>query len=39
MKAGANRMWKNMDDWPDGVDSPISKEVWAFITAANSAKV
>ncbi|NOX95927.1 MAG: MerR family transcriptional regulator [Alphaproteobacteria bacterium] len=38
MKAGANRLWEDMDNWPEGVESPISKEVWAFISAANSAK-
>ncbi len=38
MKAGTNRMWEDMDNWPEGVESPISKEVWTFIVAANSAK-
>jgi DNA-binding transcriptional MerR regulator len=32
MKAGARRLWANMDDWSGEVDSPISKEVWAFMT-------
>lgn len=37
LKDGMNRMYDNLDDWPeDGPEAPFSKEVWAFIQAAGS---
>lgn len=35
MTAGAANLWDNMDSWPDGVESPFSKQVWEFIKSAS----
>ena len=32
MMAGAGKLWERMDEWEGEVDSPISKEVWAFMS-------
>ncbi|MBL4640051.1 MAG: MerR family transcriptional regulator [Kordiimonadaceae bacterium] len=38
LKNSAGRLYDNMDDWPEGApEAPFSKEVWAFIRAAERA--
>lgn len=37
MKAGTANLWNNMDSWPEGAQSPFSKEVWDFVKEATKA--
>jgi hypothetical protein len=38
MKAGAARLWNDMESWEGDVESPISRDVWQFMSSVRAAR-